>query len=133
MVMMFLEPIPASDTMTESDWRIRRDPVNGIDAIRVFRGPEGANGELDAAKSQGYWFDKDGQLIKSFVSGVEVTSSNIESYGGVQVAHRIVVSKDGKPAAIITVSEIGPADPAVAKSFKLNGHEWQRAFTAEVR
>jgi len=42
LVMMVFEPIPASDTMTESDWRIRRDTVNGIKAIRVFSRARGA-------------------------------------------------------------------------------------------
>ncbi len=49
------------------------------------------------------------------------------------MARRIDVLKDGNPAMRLFVKEIGPADPAASKHFKLNGHEWQRAFTAEVR
>jgi hypothetical protein len=49
MVLMVMEPIPAGDTMTESDWRMRRETISGVRAIRVFRGPEGPNGELDPA------------------------------------------------------------------------------------
>jgi hypothetical protein len=51
----------------------------------------------------------------------------------VQVARQIDVLKDGKVGMRIAVSEIGRADSAAAKDFKLKGHEWQRAFTAEVR
>jgi hypothetical protein len=44
------------------------------------------------------------------------------------------VLKDGKLGMRFFVKEIGlPADPAVSKNFTLKGHEWQRAFTAEVR
>lgn len=133
MVMQLLEPIPAEDTMTESDWRIRRDTVDGVKAIRVFRGPEGPNGELEPGKSQGFWFDEAGHLIKCYTAGLEVRPSNQVDYENVQVARQIDVLKDGKLGMRITVKDIGPADPEVAKDFRLKGHEWQRAFTAEVR
>jgi hypothetical protein len=133
LVMQVTEPIPAGDKMTESDWRIRRDPVNGIKAIRVFRGPEGPNGELEAGKSQGYWFDDSGQLVKSYTAGFEVRPSLVEAYSGVQVARRIDIVKDGKVGMRIVVKEIVPVHPAASKNFRLSGHEWQRAFTAEVR
>lgn len=133
MVMTVMEPIPAGDTMTESDWRIRRDTVGAVNAIRVFRGPEGPNGELDPAQSNGYWFDPSGQLIKSYFKGLEIRPSDTETYGGVQVARQIDLVKDGKLAMRVTVKEVVPADAAAAKTFKLKGHEWRRAFTAEVR
>jgi len=133
MVMLLLEPIPAEDTMTESDWRIRRDSVDGVKAIRVFRGPEGPNGELEPGKSQGYWFDELGHLVKCYTSGFEVRPSVDEDYNGVRVAQRIDVFKDGKLGMRITIKEIGPTDQAAAKDFKMKGHDWQRAFTAEVR
>jgi hypothetical protein len=133
MVMQVLEPIPAVDTMTESDWRIQRDIVDGVKTIRVFRGPEGPNGELEPGKSQGFWFDDAGHLVRTYTSGFEIRPSNQASYETVQVAKQIDVLKDGKVGMRIIVSEIGPADPAAARGFKMKGHEWQRAFTAEVR
>ncbi|WP_433973913.1 hypothetical protein [Tunturiibacter lichenicola] len=133
LVLLFIEPIPAVDTMTESDWRIKRDPVDGVAAIRVFRGPEGPNGELEAGKSQGYWFNEKGQLVKSVVSGFELKPLSAEVYDGVLVPRRIDVMKDGKLGLRLTVKEISVADPSASKSFKLKGHEWQRAFTSEVR
>ncbi len=132
-VMRVLEPIPAADTMTESDWRIRRDTADGAKTIRVFRGPEGPNGELDPGKSEGFWFDGAGQLVKTYIAGFEVRPSKQADFEAVQVARQIDVLKDGKVGMRITVNEVGPADSAVAKDFKLKGHEWQRAFTAEVR
>jgi hypothetical protein len=132
-LMMVVEPIPATDTMTESDWRIRRDTVDGTKTIRVFRGPEGPNGELEPGKSQGYWFDEDGHLIETYTSGMEIRPLNQENYAGVQVARRIKVLKDGKLGMLLIVKDIQPADPLVAKTFVLKGHEWQRAFTAETR
>ena len=131
---MIVEPIPAGDTMTESDWRIKRDTVDSVMTIRVFRGPEGPNGELEAGRSQGFWFDETGQLVKSYTgSGLDIRPLSVEVYGGVQVPRRINVLKDGKLALQLNVKEIVPADLAAAKSFKIKGHEWQRAFTAEVR
>jgi hypothetical protein len=133
LVMNIVEPIPASDTMTESDWRIRRDPVNGVDAVRVFRGPEGANGELDPAQSQGYWFARSGELIKTYMQGIEILPLQVESYAGVPTPRTITALKDGKVDLRFTVKDIGAADPAAAKHLQLKGHEWQRAFTAETR
>lgn len=133
MVMQLLEPIPAVDTMTESDWRIRRDTVEGVKTIRVARGPEGATGELEPGNSQGFWFDDAGHLVKTYTSGFELQLSRQEEYEGVQVTKQIDVLKDGKVGMRIVVNEIGPADPAAARDFKLKGHEWQRAFTSEVR
>jgi hypothetical protein len=133
LVMTIVEPIPAADTMTESDWRIRRDTVEGTQAIRVFRGPEGPNGELEPGKSQGYWFDENGYLLKSYTMGFEIKPLASETYDGVEVARRIDLLKEGKLGLRFTVKEIGPTDTASAKTFLLKGHEWQRAFTAEVR
>jgi TonB family protein len=133
MVLMVMEPIPASDTMTESDWRIRHDSVSGVSAIRVFRGPEGPNGELDPAQSQGYWFSPTGQLLKSYFKGFEILPSDVEPSSGIQVARQIDLIKDGKLAMRINVKEVGVANPDDLKNFKLKGHEWHRAFTAEER
>ena len=133
LVMTIVEPIPASDTMTESDWRIRRDSVNGAQVVRVFRGPEGPNGEPEAGKSQGYWFDESGHLVKSYTMGFDILPLEAKVYDGVDVARRIDLLKDGKVGFRFTVKEIGPADATLAKTFVLKGHEWQRAFTAEVR
>lgn len=133
LVMMILEPIPAEDTMTESDWRIRRDKVDGVETIRVMRGQEGANGEMEPGESQGYWFDGSGRLVKSYTSGVEIHPLNVEAFGGVQVARQIDVLKDGKLGMRVVIKEIGPAEAGAVKGFKLKGYEWQRAFTSEVR
>lgn len=133
MVLMVTEPLPAGDTMTESDWRIRRDTVSGASAIRVFRGPEGSNGELDPAQSQGYWFNQAGQLIKTYLKGFEILPSDVETFDGIQLARQIDLLKDGKLAMRVTVKEVGPANREALKNFKLKGHEWQRAFTAEER
>ena len=133
MVMHFLEPIPAEDTMTESDWRIRRDAVNGARTVRVFRGPEGPNGELDPGKSEGFWFDEAGHLVKCYTNGLEIRPSSQVDYDNVQVARQIDVFKDGQLGMRITVKGVSAGDPAAAREFKLKGHEWQRAFTSEVR
>jgi hypothetical protein len=133
LVMLLVEPIPAGDTMTESDWRIKRDLVDGTKTIRVFRGPEGPNGELEPGRSQGYWFAENGQLVKTYTSGFDIRPSDIQPYDGVQIPRQIDLIQGGKLALRFTVKEIGTADPAASKSFPIKGHEWKRQFTAEVR
>lgn len=133
LVMLAVEPIPAADTMTESDWRIQLDTVEGIKTIRVFRGPEGPNGELDPKTSQGYWFDGGGQLVKSFTSNFEIRPSAMAPYANVQMPRQIELLSGGKVGIRFLVKDIQPADTALSKTLTLKGHEWQRAFTAETR
>ena len=133
LVMLFVEPIPADDTMTESDWRISHDVVNGVNAIRVIRGPENPDGDIKPGESNAYWFDETGQLIRSYTLGLDIRPLEIQAYDGVKVARRIEVIKEGKLALLLSIKELGPADETVRKTFVLKGHEWQRAFTAEQR
>jgi hypothetical protein len=132
-VLLFIEPIPAADTMSEGDWRISRDTANGLNLIRVFRGNEGPNGEPVPEKSQGYWFDDGRHLVKSYVQGYEVRPAKIEMFEGIGVPRQIDVLKDDKLAMQISVQQIGAPDADAAKHLALKGHEWERAFTAEVR
>jgi len=133
LVMQLIEPLPAEDTMTESDWRIRRETLGGLKTVRVFRGSEGPNGELEPGKSQGFWFDEGGRLVKSYTNGFELRPSAAQEYGGVLVARQIDVLKDGQVVMRINVKDVGVPDASIAKGFELKGHEWQRAFTSEVR
>jgi hypothetical protein len=133
LVMLFMEPIPAGDTMTESDWSISRDAAYGVTAVRVSRGTEDQKGELHADKSQAYWFDESGHLLKSYVSGLEVRPMDVEPFDGLRIARRIDVLNNGQMPMEISIKDIGPPATVDPKQFKLKGHEWQRAFTAEVR
>jgi hypothetical protein len=133
LVMLIVEPIPAANTMTESDWRIQRDTVGDLKTIRVFRGPEGPNGELDPKTSQGYWFNEGGELVKSYASGLEIRSSGTAPYADVQMPRQIDVMSSGKVGMRFLVKDIQPADTTLSKTLILKGHEWQRAFTVETR
>jgi len=121
MVMIAMEPIPAGDTMTESDWTVRRDTLQDIKSIRVSRG------------AQAYWFEESGRLLKCFVNGFEIRRSEVTPYGGVQVARRTDLLNKDKVAMRISVNEIAAPGSISSESFKIKNHEWQRAFTAEVR
>jgi len=133
LMVMLLEPVPAEDTMTESDWKIRHDTIDGAKTIRVSRGAVLANGDLDPTNSQAFWFDENGAVIKAHTNGLDLAPFGIEAYDGVGVARQINVMKEGKLAARITIKSIAPAATNSPKDFKLKGHEWRRAFTAEVR
>ena len=133
MIMRILEPIPATDTFTESDWRIKRDTANGVRTVRVLAGYESPEGKFDAEQTRGYWFDDTGVLMKTYFSGIESQRSNFEDFDGIKIARKIGVLKDGKLALLITVKDVTAAGQISDKEFQLHGHTWERAFTSEVR
>jgi hypothetical protein len=133
LVMKIMEPIPAIDTFVESDWRIKRDTVNGVRAVRVLAGYESPEGKLDPEQARGYWFDDTGLLVKTYFSGIETQRSEFGDFAGVRIAHRIDVLKDGNLGVRIRVTDVSPAGAIPPKTFEVKGHEWTRAFTAEVR
>ncbi len=133
LVLRILEPIPAIDTFVESDWRIKRDTVNGLRVVRVLAGYESPDGTLDAEQARGYWFDDTGLLLKTFFNGLETRRSVFEDFSGVRVARRIDVLRDEKLAIRIRITQVSPAETLPEKTFEIPKHEWTRAFTAEVR
>jgi hypothetical protein len=133
LVMKATEPIPAIDTFIESDWRIKRDTVNGVKTIRVFAGYEGPDGSLDPEHSRGYWFDENGRLLKTYSSGFETQRSDFEDFGSVEIARQIKVLRNGVVGMLIRVTGVSPAGTVPEDTFILKGHEWKRAFTDEVR
>ncbi len=128
-----VEPIPAIDTFVESDWRIKRDPVGGVQAVRVLAGYESPEGKLDPEQARGYWFDDSGLLLKTYLGGVETDWSDFKDFSGFKVARQIDVRKDGRLGMRIRVTEVAPGASLPASNFEVKGHEWQRAFTAEER
>jgi hypothetical protein len=52
---------------------------------------------------------------------------------GVSVARKIQLSKNNLLVTVIHVTDISPAQAVPDDTFRLKGHEWQRAFTDEVR
>ncbi len=133
LVMKMLEPIPAIDTFTESDWRIKRDTVNGVRTVRVLAGYESPEGKLDPEQARGYWFDETGLLVKTYFGGIETERSEFEDFAGVKIARLIDVRKDGNLGMRIRVTDTSLVGKIPAKAFELKGHEWTRAFTAEAR
>ena len=90
-----------------------------------------AAGRENEARS--YWFDDSGLLLKASIGALEIRRSKFEDFGGVKIARQIDVLKDGRLALPISITEVAPAGTVSPDTFKLNGHEWQRAFTDEVR
>jgi hypothetical protein len=132
-VFQAIEPIPATDTFVESDWRIKSDTVDGVKTVRVLTGYESPDGKLDPEHARGFWFDPNGKLVQAFFNGLQTRRSDFEDFAEVKVAHRIDVLRDGALAMRIQVTNISPAGVVPEKTFELKGHEWTRAFTSEVR
>jgi hypothetical protein len=133
LVFKALEPIPAIDTFVESDWRIKRDTVNGNRTVRVLAGYESPDGKLDPEQARGYWFDDTGLLVKTHFMGIETRRLEFGDFAGVKIARRIEVLRDDKMGMQIRVTEVSSTGPVPAKTFQVKGHEWTRAFTAEAR
>jgi hypothetical protein len=133
LVLRLAEPIPAVDNLFESDWRIKRDTVDGVRTVRVLAGYESPEGKLDPEMARGFWFDDSGVLVKTFFKDIETRRLEFAEFAGVKLAHRIDVLKGGKLAMRIRVTEVSPAGSLPGKTFDVHGHDWKRAFTDEVR
>ncbi len=133
LVLKWMEPIPATDTFVESDWRIKRDTLDGVRTVRVLTGYESPDGSFDKEQVRGFWFDDKGLLLKTYLGGIETQRSQFEGFNGVMLARRIDVLKDGKLGMQIRVTDVSPAGTVSPKTFDVPGHKWIRAFTAEVR
>jgi hypothetical protein len=132
LVLKAMEPIPAIDTFVESDWRIRRDTVDGVKTVRVVAGYNSPDGKLDP-KGRAYWFDETGKLVNAYFMGVETRRSGFEDFSGIQISHQVKVLQNGEQRILIHVTQVSPAGKISANTFELPGHEWNRAFTDEVR
>jgi hypothetical protein len=133
LVLKAMEPIPAIDTFVESDWRIKRDTFDGVKTIRVLAGYESPDGTLDPEHARAYWFDENGELVKTYFSGIETQRSQFEEFDGGEIAHQIKVMRNGAVEILISVTQVSPAGTIPADAFDLPGHDWNRAFTDEVR
>jgi hypothetical protein len=134
LVMTAVEPLPAGDTMTESDWRLRREMVDGVSTLRVTRG------EVDHANpktSNGYWFDESGRLVQAYASKLALSYSGYRpvAEGAVPTTIAGRVAAGGTVVMQIDLEEPVPLSAATLgkNSFRVPGHEWKRQFTAEVR
>jgi len=133
LVLRITEPIPAIDTFVESDWRMNSASDDGFRVVRVLSGYEGPDGKLDPQHSRGYWFNDQGQLIKTYSNGFETRRSDFQKFEGQSVARSVGLYSDSALALKLTVTELF-ANPTVGpKVFEVKGHEWTRQFTDEVR
>jgi hypothetical protein len=132
-VMRIMEPIPAMDTFVESDWRMKRETVDGMKTIRVLSGYENPHGELDPEKARAYWFNESGNLVRVFISGMDIRRSNFAEFDSALVARQIQVLYQGTAALAIKVTQIGVAGGLRETNFTIPKHKWKRAFTDEVR
>jgi hypothetical protein len=133
LVLFVMEPIPATDVFAESDWRIKRDRMDGLPVIRVARGPEDPDGTPDPKGFDGFWFDGTGQLLKTYADGMETRRRNFSDFAGMKIARQVDVMVAGSVGMRIDVKQLGPTGTVDAKMFTLKGHGWVRQFTSEVR
>ena len=133
LVMRVMEPIPALDTFVESDWRMKREIIDGVVTVRVLAGYESPEGNLDKQQARGYWFDENGRLLKAHFRGLDIRRSTFEEFDSAQVARQIQVFYEGTLAMIIKVTDLSTAGDFSPTNFEIAKHKWQQAFTDEVR
>lgn len=134
LIFQWMEPIPAIDTFVESDWRIESETVADEKLVRVLSEYESPEGKLDPEHARGFWFNANGNLLKTYFYGLEARRSDFQDYQGVHVARRIDVFHDAAPVIRIRVTDITAADDSLPRNaFELKGHEITRQFTSEAR
>jgi len=135
LVLKAVEPIPDLENFTfvEADWRIKREMVDGVNAIRVLAGYESPEGVLDPEQARGYWFDDARRLLKTFAHDLETRRRDFKEFGESQVAREIQVLRNGSLGLLIRVTDMSPAGTLAEDMFELHGHEWKKAFTDEAR
>jgi hypothetical protein len=133
LVFRVIEPIPAADTLVETDWKIQRDLVDGVSTVRVASGDEGTDGKKDAARFRAYWFAETGQVMKTYARGLETRLMAFSDFDGGRVTRRVNVLTDGKPVMRVQVTQLQRAGRMDDTMFVLQGHEAGRAFVDEVR
>jgi len=132
-IMRALEPIPAADNFVESDWKIKRDIIGGVRAIRLLSGGENPDGELDPKQNLGYWFGDSGTLFRTYLTGFETEYRDFEAFGKLTVARQIFVRQHAGLAIGIRITDLKPSPRLSADRFRLPGFKIERVFRAEER
>jgi hypothetical protein len=132
-VLTAMEPIPDTNDRHMAEWKLRRDVVNGTATTRVWRGKENDDGTPDPKNFEGYWFDPAGQLIESYLNGLDIKRDKFEDFNGVNVARQLQVMLAGKVGMKIEVTELKHAGTVDSKIFTMKGNDWWREYTSEVR
>jgi hypothetical protein len=132
-VLTAMEPIPATDTgRHEEGWKMQRAMADGKATIQVWRGKENSDGTPDPKEFEGYWFNAGGELVRSYLNGLDIKREQFEDFNGVHVARQLQVILTGKVGMRIDVSALQPAGAVDSKMFTLKGNGW-RHYTSEVR
>lgn len=131
-VLKAMEPIPTTDDFYEADWRMRRDNVDGVNAIRVLRGVEPQNGVCDPEHGYGFWFDSEGRLIR-VCERVDIRYSDFTNFNGAQIPQHIRVLDGDKTLVSIQVDNMLPLNPDTPnETFDLPSAPRDHSFTVAI-
>ena len=132
-VLTVMEPIPDASLVRNSDWKIKREVVDGMATVRVATGHENPDGTPNPKDFAAYWFDETGQLVRMYMNSLLLKRSNFEDFSGTQVAQRVEVLLAGQVGLRINLTDLGPAGPVDSHIFTIKHHDWTRDYTSEVR
>lgn len=132
-VLTVMEPLPAADSVRDTDWRIDHEQADGVATVRVASGHENPDGSPDPEDFIGYWFDGTGQLVKTYSSGLETRRSKFADFNGIQVARLVEVLTKGAVGMRLEVIELGPAGKVDTGMFTIKKHEWDSGDRSTTR
>jgi hypothetical protein len=132
-VLTAMEPIPDTNDGHLDKWKLQRDVVDGTAVTKIWHGKQNADGTPDPKDFEGYWFDAKGQLIESYLNGLDIKRDKFADFNGVEVARQLQVMLAGKVGMKIEVTDLQAARTVDSKIFTMKGNDWRREYTSEVR
>jgi hypothetical protein len=132
-VLTAMEPLPAADSVLNVDWRVERTQADGSTLLRAAIARENPDGTPDPKDFNGFWFDQTGQLVKTYSNGLETRRLKFAVFNGIQVARVVEVMTKGAVGMQIDVTELRPAGSVDTHMFTIKKHNWDGAYSSEVR
>jgi hypothetical protein len=132
-VLTAMEPLPFADWLHEGDWRVEREQADGVPLVRVATGHENPDGTPDPKDFIGFWFDGNGQLVKTYSNKLETRRLKFSAFNGIQVARVVEVLTGGTVGMRIDVTQLAPAGSVDSHMFTIKHHDWDGPYTPEVR
>jgi hypothetical protein len=119
-------PDEAASSFHEGDWRQSMVQLHGADAIRIARGYESPDGELEE-NAAACWFDPSGALQAQYSQSKTTDFRDFFEWGGKQLPRHVEMTENGALVLRILVDDIEPLATAPDSTFVIGGVTPQRA------
>ena len=103
---LMIDPIPEERTMVESDWRMKREMLEGTNTIRVASCYKSTEGVPDPEHFRGFWFATDGSLRQAYVLNKRVMYRAQMPFGEKVIPHEMRIYQNNALVGLIRLSSI---------------------------